>query len=91
MLFIEIFGWIGSVLVVLAYALITSNKLHSRSWVYQSMNTVGAIALLLNAVAHGALPSAAVNIVWLVIGGVGLVTILRSAKPAGVHDPFEES
>jgi hypothetical protein len=39
---------------------------------YQLLNLAGSLALVVNAVIHRALPSAAVNIVWLVIGVAAL-------------------
>lgn len=87
MIFVEVIGWIGSALLILAYALLTMDKVKSRSWQYQMMNAVGALALVVNSIAHGALPPAALNAVWFVIGGVGLITILRSGgKSPSVKD-----
>lgn len=87
MILIEIFGWIGSALLILAYALLTLEKVKARSWQYQTMNAVGALALVVNSIAHGALPPAALNTVWFVIGGVGLITILRAGgKSSSVKD-----
>lgn len=80
MIFVEIIGWTGTGLLVLAYALLTMKKITSTSWQYQTMNAVGAIALVVNSVAHGAIPSAALNIVWFVIGAIGLLAILRGTN-----------
>lgn len=83
MVIIEIIGWAGTVLLVLAYALLTMKKIAATSWQYQTMNAVGALALVLNALTHGAIPVATLNSIWFVIGAVGLIMILRGRKSAG--------
>jgi phosphoglycerol transferase MdoB-like AlkP superfamily enzyme len=69
---IDIIGWIGSVEVILAYALISSNKVDSKSQFYQWLNLTGAILLIANTVYYGAFPSTAINLVWVVIAVVAL-------------------
>lgn len=86
MIFIEIIGWTGTVLLVLAYALLTMKKITSTSWQYQTMNAVGALALVVNTISHGAIPGAALNTVWFVIGAIGLLAIARSAKAKTSED-----
>jgi len=66
--FIEIAGWLGAALILLAYALLSSGKLDGRSTIYQLMNVIGAIGFILNSSWYGAIPSAALNVVWLFIG-----------------------
>lgn len=66
--FIEIAGWLGAALILLAYALLSSGKLDGRSPIYQLMNVIGAIGFILNSSWYGAIPSAALNVVWLFIG-----------------------
>lgn len=79
-IFIEIIGWAGAILLLLAYFLLTLGKLHSKSWGYQIMNTVGAAAVVANSFYNGALPSAGLNTVWTIIGIVGLIGISRAVK-----------
>lgn len=79
-IFIEVVGWTGTVLLVLAYLLLTLGKLQSKSWSYQIMNAVGAGAIVINSFYYGALPGATLNAIWFVIGVVGLISIARSVK-----------
>ena len=60
-------GWLGSVLVVLAYTLNIFGKLPSHSAVYHWLNIAGSIGLATNTVYHHALPSSVVNIIWIAI------------------------
>lgn len=79
-IFIEIIGWTGTVMLVLAYLLLTLGKLQSRSWAYQIMNAAGAAAIVVNSFYYGALPGATLNAIWTVIGIVGIIGIARAAK-----------
>ena len=74
---VEAAGWGGAVLILVAYLLLSAEKLTGQSLVYQGMNVVGAAGFTVNGWWHGALPSAALNILWMLIGAVASVRILR--------------
>jgi hypothetical protein len=76
--YIDIVGWIGSAAVVSAYALISLDKVNSRSRVYQVLNLVGSLGLVVNTYYYRAYPSTFVNIVWLVIAALALVRIVSA-------------
>lgn len=76
-LLIEIAGWTGAGLILLAYLLLSSGRLTGQSRLYQWMNVVGAAGFVLNSGWNGAIPSAALNVVWLLIGAVTLWRIGR--------------
>jgi hypothetical protein len=65
---IEVVGWIGAVLILVAYALLSMGKLSGKSVSYQVMNVVGALGFVLNSGYNGAIPSAALNVIWVGIG-----------------------
>ncbi|HYN10510.1 MAG TPA: hypothetical protein VES67_24190 [Vicinamibacterales bacterium] len=65
---IDIVGWAGAVLVLAAYALVSTNRVRAQSWAYQGLNIAGAVGLVINSAWNGAIPSAVVNIVWIGIG-----------------------
>ena len=71
-LFVEIAGWTGAGLILLAYLLLSMDRLTGRSAAYQAMNLVGAAGFTLNGWWHGALPSASLNVIWLLIAAVAL-------------------
>ena len=73
--FIGVFGWIGSAAVILAYGLISYNKLQSNSLAYQALNFGGSLCLIMNTAYYGAYPSTVVNVVWAVIAMLTLVRI----------------
>ncbi len=43
-----------------------------QSAIYQGMNVVGAAGFIVNGWWHGALPSASLNVIWLMIGALAL-------------------
>ena len=65
---IEITGWAGAVTVLLAYGLLSTDRLSSRSRLYQLLNIAGAVGLVINSSWNGAIPSAVVNLIWIGIG-----------------------
>jgi hypothetical protein len=74
---VEIVGWAGAALLLLAYLLLSVGKLTGQSLVYQGMNVVGAAGFVINGWWHGALPSAALNVLWLMIGAFASIRIYK--------------
>ena len=77
---IEAAGWIGAVLILLAYALLSGGKLTGHSLVYQGLNIIGAAGFALNGWWHDAKPSAVLNILWMLIGLGASIRILRRSE-----------
>ena len=71
---IEIIGWVAALLILVAYALLTAGKLTGDDPAYQWLNVVGALGILLNSGWNGAVPSAALNIIWM---GIGVAALWR--------------
>lgn len=67
-LFINILGWTGSVLFLLAYALVSLKKADGDSLLYQGMNIVAGIFLVIYTFALGAFATTSLNAVWVAIG-----------------------
>jgi hypothetical protein len=80
---IEVIGWIGATLIVGAYALLSAGKLGGDSRTYHLMNIFGAIGFVVNSGWNGAYPSAALNVVWLGIGGYALLKPRRPQLKSG--------
>jgi len=74
---IQAVGWAGAALILLAYLLLSAGRLTGQSLVYQGMNVVGAAGFVVNGWWHGALPSAALNVLWLLIGAIASWRILK--------------
>ena len=67
-LLIDIFGWTGSILYLLAYALVSARKTEGDSFVYQSMNILAGILLVAYTLSLGAYATTGLNVVWVAIG-----------------------
>lgn len=80
-LLVETVGWIGAALILLAYLLLSAGRLEARSVTYQGLNLVGAIAFVINSGWNGAVPSAALNVVWAGIAVFALVRMARVSAP----------
>ncbi len=73
----DVAGWLGSVLVVAAYALNISGRMRATAPFYLWANILGSIGLILNTAYVGAYPSAAVNVIWVLIALWGVVRSRR--------------
>ena len=71
-------GYVGVVLVLLAYLLMQAHKLHGNGLTYQLMNILGALGVLLSLTFGGHNWSAfAMEAAWLVISIYGVMRSLR--------------
>jgi hypothetical protein len=73
---VEIVGWAGAGLILGAYALLTAGRLTGDSLAYQLMNVAGAAGFIVNGWWHGAIPSTALNVIWMLIGAFASWRIL---------------
>ena len=74
-LLIEIAGWVGAGLILLAYALVSAGRIEARSVSFQLMNLLGAAGFVINSGFHGAWPSAIPNVIWIGIAAVSLARL----------------
>ena len=74
---VETAGWAGALLILLGYALLSAGKVTGKSAAYQWLNVVGAAGFIVNGWYHGALPSAVLNVIWMLIGAVALWRIMK--------------
>jgi len=67
-LLIDILGWTGSVLYLLAYALVSLRKTEGDSLIYQGINIIAGILLVVYTLSLGAFATTGLNAVWVAIG-----------------------
>ena len=79
-LLMEVAGWIGALLILAGYGLLSAGKLDAKSPAYQWLNVVGAIGFIANSSWNGAWPSAALNVIWVGIGAVALWRIFGKKR-----------
>jgi hypothetical protein len=76
-LLVDIVGWIGAILLLVAYGMISAGKTHGRSYLYQGLNFAGSLGLIVNSTFYTAYPSTFVNVFWI---GIAIVTSIRAWK-----------
>jgi len=76
-IFINILGWGGTALLLLAYYLVSTRRMEGDSAAYQVLNIIGALMLISNSAYFGAYPSVGVNAAWI---GIAAITLARRAR-----------
>ena len=82
---IEAVGWLAAILTLVAYGLLSSGRLRGDDPKYQGMNIAGAVGLIANAAWNGALPVAALNLAWALVGIWALFRIAHAKR----HHPLQ--
>ena len=67
-LLIQILGWTGSILYLVAYVLVSAKKTEGYSLLCQSMNIFAGIFLVIYTLYLGAYATTGLNAVWVAIG-----------------------
>ena len=67
----------AALLILAAYALLTAGKLKADDRAYQWLNVFGAAGFIVNSGWNGAIPSAALNVIW---AGIGLTALWRIVR-----------
>lgn len=75
---VDVLGWIGALLILTAYALISSKKVEGNSLSYQLLNIVASILLTANTYYYGAIPSTLVNVIWAIIAAWAIFVIAKN-------------
>ncbi len=73
-LLLEAVGWAGAGLILISYILLSNGRLDGQSRIYQWINVFGSVGLVINSFWNGAIPSVALNIIWM---AMGLFTLWR--------------
>ena len=80
-LVIDIVGWFGAIIILLAYGAVSRGIVQGTSFRYQLWNVIGSACLLVNAAYYRAFPSSFVNVVWIGIAIVSLRQNKERSKP----------
>lgn len=77
----DLTGYVGVVLVVLAFFLLQANKLHGNGLTYQLMNVLGALGVMLSLVfgAHN-WPAFFLEVAWMAIGIYGIARNVQKRR-----------
>lgn len=75
----DIFGWIGMILVLIAYALLSTNKI-KQGKVYQVLNFLAAIFMAIGLLPKNAWFSFTLQVVWGLIAIIAIIKIVKEEK-----------
>lgn len=80
-------GYFGVFLILLLFLLLQAEKLKSNGWVYQSMNVVGALGIMMSLV-FGTfnLPAFLQELAWVLIGFYGMISNQKRRKKADIRE-----
>ena len=73
----ECIGWVGSVLFIVSYFLLSIKKLNANKVPYQLMNVLGGLCLVVSAYSTQDRPNMFTNFVWIIIGLYAIFSIVR--------------
>jgi hypothetical protein len=73
-------GWTGTLSYLLAYLLLSTNKLKVNQQVYHLLNIIGALGLTYNALTLNDYPNIIVNVSWALIAGWAIYNIQQTKK-----------
>ena len=71
-------------MILAAYLLLSMGRLTGQSAAYQWMNVAGAAGFIVNGWWHGALPSAVLNVIWMLIGATALWRMKKRGSSTSV-------
>ncbi|WP_435433330.1 CBU_0592 family membrane protein [Zunongwangia endophytica] len=80
MTLISLIGWLGAILFIIAYFLLSTGKLSAKRPTYHLLNVIGGICLVVNASKLDDFPNIVVNIVWALIALFALYRIIWNSK-----------
>jgi hypothetical protein len=75
----DILGWIGMILVLLAYLLLSTNKI-SNGKLYQSINLLAAICMAIGLFPTKAWFSFTLQVIWGLIAIISMIKIVSKKK-----------
>lgn len=74
--FFGLLGWVGTVLIVGAYALVSFSAIDVQSILYQSFNFFGAFGIIISSYSKKDMQPVVLNIFWSLIAIFAIVNLL---------------
>lgn len=72
----DILGWVGVLLILLAFILITLGLINAEDIAYGILNFVGALGIILSSYSKKDFQPVILNAVWLLVAAIGIVRSL---------------
>ena len=78
-MFLDVMGWIGMVLVLLAYMLLSTNKINN-GIIYQVMNLMAGIFMAIGLYPKNAWFSFTLQVIWSIVAIASIIKIKRKTS-----------
>lgn len=75
----DVLGWVGMILVLLAYGLLSLNKIIAGK-IYQTLNLIAALLMAVGLFPKNAWFSFALQIIWALVAFFALIKLARDKK-----------
>ena len=75
----DLLGWVGMVLVLLAYGLLSTNKIPNGK-LYQILNLIAALFMAVGLLPKNAWFSFALQVAWAIIAVIAIIKIMKKEK-----------
>lgn len=76
-LLVEIVGWVGSLAILMAYALNSYQKIRSDSTLFLFLNLTGGLLLMAYTFYKDAFANTFLNLVWVIVAVIALAKLYR--------------
>jgi len=76
-------GWAGALLVLVAYGMVSFQRMRPDTARYQVLNAIGSACLIINTAFHRAFPSTVVNVIWIMIAVAAFVRVRQQGGRGG--------
>jgi hypothetical protein len=73
---VDLIGWIGIGLIIIAYIFVSAEILDAKDWRYQALNLVGAVAVIWISYKKQVMQTVILNVFWAAIAVVALLSII---------------
>ena len=74
---IEIVGWIGTACILGTYFATQFKFMQQHGYLYQFLNLIGAVFIMINSYHHSTYANAFLNVIWAIIALVALANLMR--------------
>lgn len=78
-MFFDVIGWIGTVLVLIAYLLLSTNKINNGK-IYQILNLFASLFMAIGLLPKNAWFSFALQIIWGIIAIIALIKMVNKKE-----------
>ena len=73
---IEIYGWVGTIFIIAAYALVSFSLISSDSIAYQLLNLFGALGIVFSSYVKRNMQPVILNVFWGLIALIAIINLL---------------